>query len=128
MVHGSTGSCLTLGLPNYVPSQPYVTNNGTLQLEVWAGPLTGGRVVAVLFNKGPLADTISVEWPTLGLPAGATLPVRDVWAMADLPPSRNLTALVQSHGVRVFTVGPVPPPLMSPLAAAATATQIDNLK
>lgn len=106
-MHGSTGSCLTLGLPNYVASKPYVTNNGTLQLEVWSGPLSGGRVIAVLFNKSPVADTIAVAWPTLGLPSNAVLPVRDVWAMADLPPSSNITALVQPHGVRVFTVGPV---------------------
>jgi hypothetical protein len=94
------------------PEQPppagtsYTTNNGTLQLEVWAGPLsTPGRVVTVLFNKGPSQDTIHVEWPVIGQPANATLPVRDVWAMADLPPAQSLTAVVASHGVRVFIVG-----------------------
>ncbi len=105
LVHGGTGKCATLGLPSYSADAPYATNNGTLQQEVWAGPVSTGRTVAVLFNKGPQADTIAVGWPELGLPAGATLPVRDVWAMADLPAAQNLTALVAPHGVRVFLVG-----------------------
>ena len=97
--------CLTLGLPNYVLQAPYVTNNGTLQLEVWAGPLSSGAVVAVLFNKGPVNDTIHIEWPVLGLPLNASLPVRDVWDMTDLPNATSLTAQVPSHGVGVFVVG-----------------------
>ena len=104
IVHGSSGLCLTLGLPNN--PAVYTTNNGTLHLEVWAGPLSApGKVVTVLFNKGPEEDTIHAEWPVIGLPANKTLPIRDVWAMADLQPARSLTAVVASHGVRVFVVG-----------------------
>ena len=106
MIHGMSGECLTLGLPNLGDST-YKTNNGTLQAEVWGGPISTGRVVVVLFNKGPVADTLSVEWSALNpsLPKGKTLPIRDVWAMADLPPAQSLSALVQPHGVRVFLVG-----------------------
>jgi len=107
IIHGSTGSCLTLGLPNFNPTGgSYVTNNGTLQAEVWTGPLsTPNKKVLVLFNKSPLPDTLNITWDVLGLPAGASLPVRDVYAKADLPLSTSLSALVGAHGVRVFTVG-----------------------
>lgn len=106
MIHGESGECLTLGLPN-VGDSTYKSNNGTLQAEVWGGPISTGRTVAVLFNKSPLADTITVEWPALNpsLPLGKSLPVRDVYAMADLPDAQNLSALVPPHGVRVFLVG-----------------------
>jgi alpha-galactosidase len=99
---------LTLGLPNFnpSPSYQYTTNNGTLQQEVWAGPLsTPGKVVVVLFNKGPVEDTLAVAWDVIGLPVGATLPVRDVYNRTDLPPAQALAAVVQPHGVRVFVVG-----------------------
>ena len=79
--------------------------DGTLQLEVWGGPTSAGKTVAVLFNKSPQTDTITVDWPALGLPLGKFLPVRDVWAMADLPAAQGLSAEVAPHGVRVFLVG-----------------------
>ena len=106
LIHGESGLCATLGAPNLGDST-YVSNNGTLHLEVWAGPTSAGKTVAVLFNKGPQEDTVAVDWEGLGLPVplGTLLPVRDVWAMADLPPAGSLSALVAPHGVRVFVVG-----------------------
>ena len=54
--------CATAGLPNYDPldtthwTGQWVTNNGTLEHEVWMGdltPLAGApRRVVALFNKG----------------------------------------------------------------------------
>ena len=106
LIHGQSGLCATLGLPNLGDST-YTTNNGTLQLEVWGGPTSAGKTVAVLFNKGPAEDTVAVDWQGLGLPVplGTLLPVRDVWAMADLPAAGSLSAVVAPHGVRVFVVG-----------------------
>jgi hypothetical protein len=113
ITHGGSGQCLTLGLPALAPAAgggggaPYTTNNGTLQAELWAGPLSSGKAVAVLFNKAPGAETLAVGWDALGvgLRAGAALPVRDVYARADLGEATQLSALVQPHGVRVFVVG-----------------------
>jgi hypothetical protein len=112
VIHGASAQCLTLGVSNYAPQDPNsYTNNGTLSLEVWAGALSAtgfaGKTVAVLFNKSPANDTLSVEWPSLGtgLPRGATLPIRDVYARADLPPATSLSALIPPHGVRIFIVG-----------------------
>jgi hypothetical protein len=108
LVHGSSGQCLTLGLPAQgSATTPYTTNNGTLQAELWGGPLSNGKAVAVLFNKAPGVETIAVGWDALGLGlrAGAALPVRDVYARQDLGPATQLSAVVQPHGVRVFVVG-----------------------
>ena len=109
LVHGSSGQCLTLGLPACAActAATYTTNNGTLQAELWGGPLSNGKVVAVLFNKGESVETITVAWDALGLGlrAGFALPVRDVYARQDLMPATMLSAVVQPHGVRVFVVG-----------------------
>ena len=108
IVHGSSGQCLTLGLPALgATAAPYTTNNGTLQALLWGGPLSSGKAVAVLFNKAPGVETISVGWDALGLGlrVGAALPVRDVYAREDLGPATQLSAVVQPHGVRVFVVG-----------------------
>lgn len=106
VIGGSSELCVTLGLPNYVAGRQYVTNNGTLALEVWGGPLSSGKTVAVLFNKGGAsAETITANWDVFGLPRGASLPVRDVLARAALPPASELKAIVPPHGVRAFVVG-----------------------
>lgn len=115
IVSGHTGKCLTVGMPNYDPNvvhhgQDY-TNNGTLQLEVWAGPLTStatgaSRRVIALFNKGAASDTI-VAPPSIVGTAGAAMAVRDVEAKKDLPPlaaGQSLSAVVPSHGVRLFVL------------------------
>jgi hypothetical protein len=105
IIHGASGLCLALGLANNPASGAWVTNNGTLQHEIWAGTLSSGKTVAVLFNKGPAADTLTAAWDALGLARGTTLPVRDVLARADLPPATGLSADVAAHGVAVFVVG-----------------------
>ena len=108
IVHGSSGLCLTLGLPPVGPATvPYSTNNGTLQSELWGGSLSSGKTVAVLFNKATDVETLTFGWDALGLGlrAGASLPVRDVYAREDLGDATTLSAQVQPHGVRVFVIG-----------------------
>ena len=114
-------------MPDPVP-RPY-TNNGTLQHEVWAGPLSTGKRVVVLFNKGKAADSISVPRAILsngydngalstrsawfahgqgGCAEAESCSVRDVLARKALPqlsPNAPLVAMVPSHGVRLFVVG-----------------------
>jgi alpha-galactosidase len=53
-------------------------------LEVWAKDLTGGARAVVLFNRGTTAASLKVSWAELGLGAGASLKVRDLWAKKDL--------------------------------------------
>lgn len=73
--------------------------------EVWSRPLAGGGRAVILFNRGETAQTISVDWETLGLPSNVRLQVRDLWAHRDLPAARGaFSAEVPSHGVVMVTL------------------------
>ena len=55
------------------------------QTQVWGCALSGGRAAAVLLNSGgAVAPSISVSWAQLGLAAGATCTVYDVWKHAEV--------------------------------------------
>ena len=75
-------------------------------LEVYAGPLWGGRsATAVLFNRSPAAANITLDIGALAsagfLPAVPVYEVRDLWRHEDLGLVRgsSFTAEVESHGV-----------------------------
>ena len=56
-------------------------------VDVWAGPLAGGDLVALLFNQGnpgTKAKDVALRWEDLGLAPGARARVRDLWARRDL--------------------------------------------
>ncbi|RZJ97258.1 MAG: glycoside hydrolase family 27 protein [Brevundimonas sp.] len=73
--------------------------------EVWSRPLVGGGRAVILLNRGETAQTISVDWETLGLPAATRMSVRDLWAHRDLPAARgSFSAQVPSHGVVMVTL------------------------
>ncbi|RZL88124.1 MAG: glycoside hydrolase family 27 protein, partial [Variovorax sp.] len=73
--------------------------------EVWSRRLADGGRAVILLNRGLEAQTISVDWETLGLPADARLQVRDLWAHRDLPAARgSFSAEVPSHGVVMVTL------------------------
>ena len=52
----------------------------------WAGPLATGAVAVVLLNTGAQNSSVRVTatWAQLGLEAGVTMAVRDMWAHRDL--------------------------------------------
>ena len=67
--------------------------------EVWARPLSGGDWAVCLFNRGPKAAKIEVDWTDLGLKPGKR-EVRDLWAHRDLGDfEESYAADVPSHGV-----------------------------
>lgn len=72
-------------------------------LEVFAGPLEGGDIVVVLFNRNaPEAVNMTASWTDLGLNPSAQIKVRDIWARADLgifTGSFTTTTPVDVHGV-----------------------------
>jgi hypothetical protein len=111
IVGAGSGRCLTVGMPNHDPNVRYQTNNGTLELEVWAGPLTDGvdgntRRVVALFNKGSATENVTASPLIIGTGAVA-MTVRDIVArkaMAPLALGEGLTVSVPSHGVRLFVL------------------------
>ncbi len=66
------------------------TNNGKcltipLELEVWAGPLSGGSQAVVLLNRADNeSESITVQWSDIGFPTDHPAVVRDLWAHKDL--------------------------------------------
>ena len=55
------------------------------ELEVWAGPLTGGSQAVVLLNRsGGDSEQITVNWTDIGFAADRAATVRDLWAHQDL--------------------------------------------
>jgi alpha-galactosidase len=66
--------------------------------EVWARPLDDGSIAVGLFNRGPEAAAVVVNWSDLGLTGSH--PVRDIWQQKDLGrASDRFTATVPRHGV-----------------------------
>lgn len=76
-------------------------------LHVWAGPLSGGRIVVGLWNRSNMTGGVTARWEDVGLKAGVTAGVRDVWARKDMKDATSqLTETVASHDLRLFVLTP----------------------
>lgn len=51
-------------------------------VQVWAGPLSGERVVVVLWNRSSFKASITVSWEDIGLSPSDHVSVRDLWAVS----------------------------------------------
>jgi alpha-galactosidase len=55
------------------------------ELEIWAGPLSGGSQAVVLLNRGDGGSSqITVNWKDIGFPTDHSAVVRDLWARKDI--------------------------------------------
>lgn len=80
----------------------------TGQLEVWVGPLTGGRFAAALFNRSPRGAQITLDWNALNATDTAKFAVRDIWAAKDVGTfSKSYSATVPSQATVYLTLAPV---------------------
>jgi hypothetical protein len=119
IVSGGGGTCLTAGLENYpgVNANVWVTNNGTLEHEVWMGDLSTNpdgsrRRVVALFNKGADSDALVAPASLYGRdlpgidPGTTQVKVRDVVRRRDVTvkPGTPIESSVASHGVDLFVV------------------------
>lgn len=57
----------------------YICLKVLVLIQVWAGPLSGNRLVVALWNRCSQAVTITVTWETLGLDNTTCFSVRDLW-------------------------------------------------
>ncbi|GMI93402.1 alpha-galactosidase 2 [Hibiscus trionum] len=78
-------------------------------LEVWAGPLSGKRVVVVLWNRSQTRALISVGWREIGLSPSSTVTVRDLWnhSFVSMNKSYRMTANVAAHACKMYIMTPV---------------------
>jgi alpha-galactosidase len=91
-------------------AQGTVVATPATNLEVWSKPMSGTNTRAVaLFNRTGAATSMTVQWTTIGIPAGAAT-VRDLWNQKDLGSfTGSYTATtVPSHGVVVLKVVSAP--------------------
>lgn len=51
-------------------------------VQVWAGPLSGERIVVVLWNRSSFKAAITVSWEDIGLSPSDHVSVRDLWAVS----------------------------------------------
>ncbi|XP_062108013.1 alpha-galactosidase 1 [Humulus lupulus] len=77
--------------------------------EIWAGPLSGYRVVVVLLNRGPQRNSITAQWDDIGIPLKSIVEARDLWEHKTLKNqfAGSITATVNSHGCKMFVLKPV---------------------
>lgn len=68
--------------------------------QIWAGPLSNGSFVVILWNLGEKAAKIDTSWAAIGIDAGRTCKVRDMWAHEMLADAKGVvSAVVPSHDV-----------------------------
>ncbi|KAJ3690206.1 hypothetical protein LUZ61_019370 [Rhynchospora tenuis] len=76
-------------------------------LEVWAGPLSGGRVAVVLWNRASYQTTITANWASIGLKSSAVVDARDLWAHSTIYGVQGqLSASVGSHACKMYVLTP----------------------
>ncbi|OMO89993.1 Glycoside hydrolase, clan GH-D [Corchorus olitorius] len=77
-------------------------------LQVWAGPLSGNRLVVALWNRCSKAATITAKWEALGLESSTSVSVRDLWQHKDLTDNAvsSFGAKVASHDCHMYIFTP----------------------
>ncbi|KAG2642528.1 hypothetical protein PVAP13_2KG091100 [Panicum virgatum] len=75
--------------------------------EVWAGPLSGGRVAVVLWNRGPVEASITARWSSIGLGASTVVDAHDLWTDAVTSSVHGqLKAIVGTHACKMYVLTP----------------------
>ncbi|KAL2555848.1 Alpha-galactosidase 3 [Forsythia ovata] len=76
--------------------------------QVWAGPLSGGRLAVALWNRCSKPATITAKWDALGLDSSTTVSVRDLWKHKFVSPNSvgSFSAQVDSHGCEMYIFTP----------------------
>ncbi|CAI0431360.1 unnamed protein product [Linum tenue] len=86
-----------------------VHSNGTDGCQqVWAGPLSGNSLSVVLWNRCMQAATITAEWNVIGLEAGTSVSVRDLWQHEVVLNNAvaSFSAQLDAHDCRMYVFTP----------------------
>ncbi|WOL09838.1 alpha-galactosidase [Canna indica] len=74
--------------------------------EVWAGPLSGGKVAVILWNKGSSQTSITANWTEIGLEPSTVVNARDLWAHTTQTVEGQISAVVDSHACKMYKITP----------------------
>eukprot|EP00479_Gromia_sphaerica_P012792 TRINITY_DN687_c0_g2_i3.p1 TRINITY_DN687_c0_g2~~TRINITY_DN687_c0_g2_i3.p1 ORF type:complete len:222 (-),score=61.65 TRINITY_DN687_c0_g2_i3:132-797(-) len=82
-------------------SASLIKQTANKEQQVWAGPLSDGGAVVILFNRGgDETVTMNVRWSEIGFDNSVQLQARDLWLQEDLGRFKGVVAAnVESHGV-----------------------------
>ncbi|KAI5083021.1 hypothetical protein GOP47_0002764 [Adiantum capillus-veneris] len=74
------------------------------KLEVWAGPLSGNRMVVLLWNRGSKQNLIRAKWTDMGFSGSHVFEIRDLWEHKDLPGkwTNSFEVAVEAHAVKMY--------------------------
>ncbi|KAG6692191.1 hypothetical protein I3842_10G101700 [Carya illinoinensis] len=76
-------------------------------LEVWAGPLSDGKVAVVLWNRGPSNARVSANWSDIGLKSTTVVGARNLWEqLSESLVDGQLSANLESHASRMYVLTP----------------------
>ncbi|ERN05380.1 alpha-galactosidase 3 [Amborella trichopoda] len=76
--------------------------------QVWAGPLSGNRMVVALWNRCSEPVTIKAKWETIGLHSSASVLMRDLWKHEDLGNIDGFfEAIIASHDCGMYILTPL---------------------
>jgi len=76
-------------------------------LEVWVGPLTGGRFAVALLNRSPASAMITLPWSALNATDTTKFSVRSIWDAKDMGvTNKAFTAQVPSQAAAYLTLSP----------------------
>ncbi|KAF3433286.1 hypothetical protein FNV43_RR24388 [Rhamnella rubrinervis] len=76
--------------------------------QVWAGPLSGHRVVVALWNRCSIAVTMTAKWEVIGLQPSTSVSVRDLWQHKEVVGDAVslFRARVDSHDCNLYILSP----------------------
>ncbi|XP_010525385.1 PREDICTED: alpha-galactosidase 3 [Tarenaya hassleriana] len=76
--------------------------------QVWAGPLSGNRLVVALWNRCSKPATITASWDVLGLESSISVSVRDLWKHEDMEENAagSFGAQVDIHDCHMYVLTP----------------------
>ncbi|KAK4480670.1 hypothetical protein RD792_013748 [Penstemon davidsonii] len=77
--------------------------------QVWAGPLSGDRVVVALWNRCSEPASITAKWSGIGLELSTSVSVRDLWKhqVVSLKSMTSFSAQVEAHACEMYIFAPV---------------------
>ncbi|KAF2312629.1 hypothetical protein GH714_037018 [Hevea brasiliensis] len=81
------------------------------QRDIWAGPLSGDRVVLLFVNRKPWKSSMTAHWDDIGIePTNRAVEARDVWERRTLsePFQDKLTADVDPHACKLYVLTSIP--------------------
>ncbi|KAG2730624.1 hypothetical protein I3843_01G297000 [Carya illinoinensis] len=77
-------------------------------LQVWAGPLSGHRLVVALWNRCSKVATITAGWDVLGLESNTVVSIRDLWQQKDITEDAvsSFSGRVDAHDCQIYIFTP----------------------